>query len=114
MHMFAQNKQRLGDGMHTFFFGCLLPISRLWSTGMHEDAFPCSVMLVPKHSCPFILCQLFVAHQNTDPQVWGGVADEVGCSLISFMKSFCGKTEEGEIKSPLLSFRSLRGELSAD
>lgn len=81
---------------------------------MHEDTFPCSVMLAPKHSYPFILCQLIVAHQNTDPQVWGGEADEVGCYLISFMKSFCGITEEREIKSLSLSFRSLRDELSAD
>lgn len=66
---------------------------------------PCSVMLAPKHSCPFILCQFIVTHQNTDPQVWSGVADEAGRHLISFMKSFCGITEEGGRKEPLAVFQ---------
>ncbi|KAK7825064.1 hypothetical protein U0070_014821 [Myodes glareolus] len=49
----------------------LLSHKTIQRMGMREEPLPCSGMPASKQSCSFILCQFIVAHQNTDPQVWG-------------------------------------------
>lgn len=105
--MFAQNKQCGWWDEHilsSFAASCPPPEFRAWACWRNPSpALWCLCLSSPAH-LSYASLLLHIKIQTL--RCGDGVADEVGCYLISFMKSFfCGITEAREIKEALAAFQ---------